>query len=270
MKTINSIKKIAVLGVGFMGGSLASALKMKYPAIKIAGYARNRSSFLRLKKVKFLDEVKQQLPPLIKDADIVVLAMPVLKIIEYFKKISPWLRGGTLVMDLGSTKGVIHKYASKYLSRKVFFVGCHPLCGSEKSGVEYACGDLYKGETAIITSSAQTQGTKLASKILKGLGMKIIYLTPSLHDKILSQLSHLPHLLSFSLKKKFYRHDFNLKSFQGWLRLAQSSEEVWADIFITNKKYLQQDINRLIQYLNEFKSILDTGKRSRVINFLKR
>src|SRR3989338_9365744 len=140
---LKRIKKIAIIGVGLMGGSLALALKKRFPAKRVYGFARSRSSFRKLQRLGFLDKVEKDLAKLVCDADLVVLGSPVEAICGYFKEISPFLKKGSIVIDLGSTKSLIHKRAKKDLPPGVSFVGCHPLAGSEKSGAEHATTSLY-------------------------------------------------------------------------------------------------------------------------------
>ena len=115
---MKTFKKVAIVGLGFMGGSLALSLKKKFPHLTCVGFARSRRSYNRLRKLKIVDSVQMDLKNVIEDADLVVLAMPVYNIIEHLKKISPFLSQGAIVFDLGSSKTLIEKAAGKFLPKK--------------------------------------------------------------------------------------------------------------------------------------------------------
>ena len=245
---MSKIKKIGILGVGLMGGSLSLALRNKFPGVSIWGYARSQKSYDKLKRIKVLDRVERDLKNVVENADLVVLALPVEVIINYFRKIAPFLKKGAIVFDLGSSKGVIEKSIAKCLPKGVSFVGCHPLCGSEKSGAEFSKIDLYQEAVCLITSSPQSKATKRVKKIWEKLGSKVIFISPQRHDKFLSYLSHLPHLISFSLTKGFSkdRLKFTLQSFKDLTRISLSPASVWAEIFLSNKKNVLADLNKFI------------------------
>ena len=180
-----------------MGGSFAKAFKKRYPSVFICGYARSKKSYNKLKKLSFLDRVERDYKKVVKDTDLVILALPVYTIINIFQKISPYLKKGSIVIDLGSTKKLIEKTASRYLSKDINFIGCHPLCGGEKRGVEFSKDNLYQGARCLITSSFSKKAAQVVRKIWESLGCKVSYISSSNHDKLLSCISHIPHAISF-------------------------------------------------------------------------
>ena len=269
---MNRIKKIGVLGVGLMGGSLSLALRKKFPEVSVWGYARSQKSYDKLKKLKVLNKVERDLQKVVEDADMVALALPVEVIISYFKKITPFLKKGAIVLDLGSSKGLIEKSITKCLPNGVSFVGCHPLCGSEKSGAEFSKIDLYKGAVCLVTSSAQNQATKKVKRIWEKLGSKVIFISPQRHDKFLSYLSHLPHLISFSLTKGFSKDHlkFSLQSFKDLTRISISPASVWAEIFLSNKKNVLTDLDKFIKALKKFESLIKKNDKDKIIDLIKK
>ena len=180
-----------------MGGSLALALKDSFPKIYLVGFARSKRSEIKLKRLSLVDEVTSDLKKLVSDSDLVVLAMPIFTIIDFLKKISLFLKPSAIVIDLGSTKRLIDKAAKKYLPENVQFVGCHPLCGSNKYGSQNADKDLYKNSICVITSN--NKAANYVRKIWRKLGSAVYYLSPISHDKMLAYISHLPHIISYSL-----------------------------------------------------------------------
>ncbi len=269
---MNKIKKVGILGVGLMGGSLSLALRKKFPEISVWGYARSQKSYNKLKKLRILNRVEREMKKVVEDADLVVLALPVEVIISYFKKITPFLKKGAIIFDLGSSKGVIEKSITKCLPKGVGFVGCHPLCGSEKSGAEFSTSCLYQEALCLITSSPQSKVTKSIKKIWEKLGSKVIFVSPQRHDKFLSYLSHLPHLISFSLTEAFPkdRLKFTLQSFKDLTRISGSSASVWADIFLSNKKNVLGDLNKFIKVLKKFEGLIKKRDKSKIIELIKK
>lgn len=269
---MKNIKKVGILGVGFMGGSLALALKKKFPDACVWGYARNDNSYRRLKKLGILDKVARDLKTVVNDADIVVLALPVREIVNYFRKIVPFLKKGSVVIDLGSSKETIEIQVRKYLPKDIDFVGCHPLCGSEKSGAGFSRHDLYKRALCVITSSPNKVATKKVKRFWEKLGSKVIFLSATEHDKIISSMSHLPHLVSFSFIESIPDHylKFATRSFKDLTRIAESPAKVWADIFISNKNNILRDLKRLNKTLARFQVLLSKSDSKEIIRLIER
>ncbi|RKY33778.1 MAG: hypothetical protein DRP68_01195 [Candidatus Omnitrophota bacterium] len=250
-------KRIGIIGVGLMGGSFSLAFKEKFSQAEVLGFARNINSLRKLKRLKIVDKATQDLKEVVRGSDLIVLALPIYLIIDYLKRIKPFMNSKTIVIDLGSTKMDIHK-AVKRLSLEKNFVGCHPLCGSEKSGAMYANKDLYKNSLCIITSNPRKSKVRKIKKLWESLEAKVYFLPPAYHDRIISYLSHLPHIISFSLAEavplKYYR--FFPRSFLDMLRVATSPPHIWNDIFISNRKNIIKSLNNFLKLLEEFKKAL--------------
>lgn len=266
------IKKIAILGVGFMGGSLALGLKEALPKVSIWGYARKKSSYIKLRKLAILDKVEQDLKKVIEDSDVVVLALPIYAIIEYFKKISPFLKKGAIVIDLGSSKELIVKAARKYLPKGIYFVGCHPLCGSDKSGAEFSSKNLYNGSLCLITSSPANAATRNIKVLWEKLNCKVAFLSALAHDKILSSVSHLTHLISFSFTNFVPTSylEFSATSLKDLTRISNSPAFIWADIFLSNKKNILRDTKRFIKILEDFETLIKKNDKEKIIKLIRK
>ncbi len=264
------VKKISIIGVGFMGGSLALAIKEAYPEASLWGYAHRREYYKKLKRLNLVDKVTGDLRKLLKDATMVVLATPVSIIINYFKKIAPFLAENTVVIDLGSTKYEIEKKAKEYLPENVNFVGCHPLCGSNKEGPENASRDIYKNSLCIITSL--NKATPFVKKFWQRVGCRVYFMKPSLHDKVLSYVSHLPHVISYALSylvpKKYFL--FSSGSFSDITRVSTSPERVWEDVFFSNKDNIVNHIEEYIGILQEFKRAITSKERKRLLRLIRK
>jgi len=263
-------KRVGIIGVGFMGGSFSLAYKKRFPSSQIIGFARNDKSFYKLKRLKIVDEVFKDLKKVV-DVDLVVLGLPVKKIEEYLLKIDPFLKKNTIVIDLGSTKKNIEREAKK-LKYANNFVACHPLCGSEKSGAEFAQDNLYENNICVITSSPKRRSTQKIKKMWQALGMRVIFMSADFHDKVLAYLSHLPHLISFSLVKTVPSNffSFNLRSFQDLTRIAKSNIYLWKEIFFANRKNIIKVLTHFINTLEDFKKILEKKDGKALEKLLKK
>jgi len=267
---MKGIKKVAIVGVGFMGGSLALALKKRFPKLKVWGFARSQKSYRKLKKLGLLHRVEKDLAKLFRDADLVVFALPVKAISDYFKKASPFLKKETIVVDLGSTKELIEKSARKNLPKEVSFVGCHPLAGSEKSGAEFSRVNLYQSSVCLITSKAKLKATKVVKSLWQRLGCRVVFISAKQHDKMLSAISHLPHLISFSLKGSVAEsyQKFSPASFKDLTRIADSPASVWADIFLSNKKNILGDLKKYLAILKKFENSLKKSDKPGILKLI--
>ncbi|MCF7916909.1 MAG: prephenate dehydrogenase, partial [Candidatus Omnitrophica bacterium] len=203
-------------------------------------------------------------------ADILILATPVGVIVDLLKKIGPDLKEGAIVVDLGSTKEVIEKSAKKYLPEKVYFVGCHPFCGSEKKGVEQAREDLYQKSICFITS--KNKATALISKMWEKIGSRVVEVSPGAHDQITCLISHLPHLICFSLLNLVSDNylKFSSSGFSDLTRIGSSSGDLWADIFLTNKEKLLKNINKYNQEIDKFKEAIKKNNRKKIKALIKK
>ncbi len=268
---MNKVKKIAIIGVGFMGGSLALALRKKFPKISICGFARSQKSYKKLKKLKILNKVERDLAKLVSDADLVAMALPIEAITKCLVKISPWLKKSAIVFDLGSSKEKIQTQALKSLPKKVSFVGCHPLAGSQKAGAEFSRKDLYQGSLCLITSSPKALASKRIKALWESLGSKVLFVGPKRHDQILSLTSHLPHLISFSLTKTVPESylKFSAGSLKDLTRISDSPAWLWTDIFLSNRKNILNDLQGFIKILKEYQKVLRAKDKNKIARLIK-
>lgn len=266
------IKKISIIGVGFMGGSLALDLHEVFPCTRLTGYARSQSAFDRLSKLSILDNVEQDLAKALKNSDIVALAMPVFAIIDFFKKIAPFLKDGAIVFDLGSSKELVEKAAAKFLPKNVYFVGCHPLAGSEKGGAQFAKAGLYRDTVCIITAPCSLPAAKTIKELWESVGAKVIFMPSSKHDKILSIVSHLNHIISFAATLNIPDNylKFSPPSLKDLTRISNSPARVWADIFISNKANILKDVDKFIGVLETFKKLISGNKKNALTRLIEK
>lgn len=268
---MKQFKKIAIIGVGLMGGSLALTLKQKAIGDEIWGFARNEKTYKKLIQLKVVDKVEKDLQLVVDDADVVIIGAPVYAIIEYCKKISSFLKPGALIIDIGSTKEYIQKQAKKYLPKSIYFVGCHPLCGGEKSGAEFSKGDIYNNAICFITALAKTPEAKLAGKFWQAIGCRNIFISAANHDKMLAYISHVPHLIAFSLAACISDKniDFSGPSLKDMIRVAGSPANIWADIFLSNKNNIINASSKFIETLKKLQTAISCGDRQLIIKLIE-
>ena len=256
-----SFKKITIIGVGLIGGSLGLALKEKKPNFKIVGIDKQKIIEIAITRGA-IDEGTVNLEEGIKEADIVILATPVKTILGLLPKINPFLKRGCLVTDTGSTKGQVVERANEVLSKDVFFIGGHPMAGSEKYGIDSADPHLFQDKTYILTPTNKSNLVALEKtfSIIRMIGAKKLILDPLDHDRIVGAVSHLPQILAVSLtntismlvQKENNNNYFKAvgEGFKNMTRIASSPYRIWEDICETN----QENILEMIQ---EFKNYLE-------------
>jgi len=253
-------KKIAIVGLGLMGGSLAVACRKKFPKARITGISRSREALTLAKKKKWVHEATQDVLLGTHGADLVVLCTPVDTFLPYLKAIDKVCAKDALVMDVGSVKISVLKEVNSHKWKNLSFVGCHPMVGSHKRGIEVACPKLYEQGIVILTRTKKTcpESYRKAWKFWARFSKKVVHLTPQLHDKLISEISHLPHAIAVCLAQTASRQalPFAAKGFRDTTRIAASASSVWLPIFEANKKYILADLVRFERELKRFKKAL--------------
>lgn len=268
-------KRVTIVGLGLIGGSLALAIKKERLAKEVVGVSRRRSTIRKALARKIVDSATLDVRKGVKGSDLVILTTSVLKIIGIAKKISPWLSRGTILTDAGSTKREIVDKIGKVLPRGgVSFIGSHPLAGSEKAGIDHINGRLFKDAYCILTKTKKTD-IKTLNKIKRfwrALGMKVETISPEKHDMLLSRLSHLPHVTAVALMNACGKKELCLAAggLKDTTRIASSNPELWKDIFVTNRKNIANDISFLKKELSKIESALKKNDSARLLSLLSK
>jgi prephenate dehydrogenase len=253
-------KKISIIGVGLIGGSIGLAVKKNNLAQEVIGTTSRKTTLQKALKVKAIDRGTLSLSKCVNDADLVILAVPIDEIERILKTIKPFLKKGCVVTDIASTKQRIIKMANEVLGKDAHFIGTHPMAGSEKRGVEYASADLFKKSILIATPTAKTNKAKLnkLKSFWQKLGAKVIIMSSRKHDETAAAISHLPHALAVSLMNVVSPGDlkFSAGGFKDVTRIAKSSEIIWQGIFESNSKEVSKKIDQFIKELTAFKKVL--------------
>lgn len=262
--------KVAIIGTGLIGGSLALAIKKKRLAYQIIGVSRHKSTLIRARKIHAIDKGSQHIN-IIKDADLVILATPVKTIFNLAGAVRKLVQQDCIVTDVGSTKSEIVSKLSEIFPN---YVGSHPLAGSEKRGITNADADMFKNSLCILTPTKNTsaKAIKKIEKLWKKLGARVVSLSPHTHDRILSFVSHLPHAIAFSLMgiipKKYL--NFGAMGLKDTTRLALSDSRLWADIFLSNRQNILKSIESFQHNLSRIKSAISRKDEKALIKILKK
>ncbi|MDQ7003085.1 MAG: prephenate dehydrogenase/arogenate dehydrogenase family protein [Ghiorsea sp.] len=265
------IQTLAIIGVGLIGGSLALALKEKGAVGKVIGAGRNEDNLKLAQSLGIVDSWTTSLADAVKDADVVLLAVPMGAYEAVVQAIAPALKQGVIVTDAGSTKQHALDVAHQYLPDHACFVAAHPLAGTEKSGADAAFPTLYQDHVCIITPDAATQDSALAvvKAMWQDVGAHVSIMPADKHDKLLGAVSHLPHLAAFALVNavnKQKTNDFDPMAyaaggFKDFTRIASSSPEMWRDIALANRDALEQQIDILMDELQNIRVALQASDK---------
>ncbi|MFH1846076.1 MAG: prephenate dehydrogenase [Candidatus Omnitrophota bacterium] len=260
-------KKIAIIGIGLIGGSIGKAVLEKGLADEVVGICRRESSLDRAVKAGvFSAGYVNDYEKALKDAEIIFIATPVNTMKETFKKLAEVVKNkNVIVTDAGSTKKEIVDYAEAF-KENFSFIGGHPLAGSEKSGVEYADGALFEGSFCILTKGNETneEALKQVKKLWHAMGAKVRVESAEQHDKILAFTSHLPHVVAYALagiQDKDTVSGMLSSGFKDTTRIASSDGTLWAEIFMSNKDNLLTAIRTFKAFLSELEEDIREGKK---------
>jgi prephenate dehydrogenase len=246
-------ERVAIVGVGLIGGSFALALKAAGACSHVVGAGRNAPNIKLALERGIVDSIAPDAVAAAHGADLVLVAAPVAQFPKIFKDISSVLGPKTLVTDGGSTKRDVVAAARSGLGRKIAqFVPSHPIAGAEKSGAAAAAADLFRGKRVILTPLAENaeSSVRKIDAAWSACGAHLTRMTPEAHDALLAAVSHLPHLLAFALVHQIARREnpaelFSLAAggFRDFTRIASSHPEMWRDICMANRDRLLQELS---------------------------
>src|SRR6266487_1479059 len=261
----DAMKKIAVLGLGLIGGSLGLALHQASVAMQISGYDSNPDATYQAWEIGAITEICNTAEKAVQQADMVILATPILAIPELLEHIAPELKRGVLVTDTASTKVQILNWANTLLPANVMFVGGHPMAGRELSGIKAAEAGLFEGcaYCLIPATQASSEGVAQLSEIVMRIGAHPLVLDADRHDRLVAGISHLPFVLSSALvqclsKEEDWKELTTLAAggFRDMSRLAASNPTMYRDICITNKEEILNWLDALALELDNIRSLI--------------
>ena len=262
-------RKVALVGVGLIGGSFAMALRRAGAAASIVGVDRDAQALERATSLGVIDTAAESASEAVRGADLVIVAVPVRAVGGVLHDVGLALDAGAVATDVGSTKCDIVGTARAEL-RALFprFVPGHPIAGRESSGVEAATADLFKAARVVLTPEAETapDAVDAVRAAWEAVGGRVSLLSAQDHDRIFAAVSHLPHLLSFALVSEIAGRGnaaelfgFAAGGFRDFTRIAASSPEMWRDIALANREALLEEIDRYGARLAVFRELIDKG-----------
>jgi prephenate dehydrogenase len=267
------LRKVTVIGLGLLGASVCLAVPHVINGVRIAGFAHRPSTRAKARRLKVADEVLDNMRKSVADADIVILATPVCTFEKIFRELADMLPAGCIVTDVGSTKAIPLRWATKYLPKGVHYVGSHPIAGSEQRGVEFARDDLFDKALCILTTAKTTNQKSLQTlrKFWSALGCFVKVMSPSKHDRIFANVSHLPHIIAAALVNTSNAEELKFagKGFMDSSRIASGPPNIWADVLLTNAKNTVKGIDRLATELSKLKKVIRSGDRKKIEKLLE-
>ena len=262
-------KKVAIIGVGLIGGSLAMAMKHQRMADTIVGIGRGIENLELAKRLGVVDSISLDVESGVAGADLVVVAVPVLKTGGMIKKAASGLTPPCIITDVGSVKKAIIDECEAGLPKGITFVPGHPIAGTENSGVEAAMANLYKKRVCVLTPTSNTPQADIATvrEMWTEVGAKVVIMDAAAHDRILSAISHLPHMIAYTLvstvaasgEKNIDFLKYSAGGFRDFTRIASSSPEMWTEVCAMNKDNVVGMIENFQRQLEALKRLIAQG-----------
>jgi prephenate dehydrogenase len=251
-------KKVTLVGVGLLGGSLGLALKRRGLAGAVAGFVRRPASIKECQRAGAVDTATLDLAPAVEGADLVVLCTPIAQMRGLAEQMLPFLARGA--------------------QAGAHFVGSHPMAGSEKAGVTAAQAGLFEEAICVVTPAAGTNrgAVRKVNRLWNSVGGRVLRLTPEAHDQLVSRSSHLPHVVAAQLSNLVLSpHSpkdqamLCANGFRDTTRIASGSPEMWRDIALANRKNLLSALEEFTQELSGFKRVLKIGDEAAIARFFQ-
>lgn len=262
-------ERLAVLGLGLLGGSLAGAARERGICRQVVGYARRRAPLDQALAQGLVDAVfdgGQGPGEAVAGADLVVLATPVSAMADVLAAVAPSLAPGAIVTDVGSVKGPLAERLPALLPAGVSFVGSHPMAGSHETGVEHARADLLEGACCVVAADADADAGPVARVVAfwRALGCRVVMRNPGAHDADVAWVSHLPHVLSFAYALALEHAPARAgelagTGFRDFVRIARSDADLWGDILTLNREALAEPLRAFSRALSELAEAIESA-----------
>jgi len=273
------IKKLCVIGVGLIGGSLAIALRRVGYCEEVIGAGRNKDRLQVAQDLCVIDAYSTNIAEAVSDADMIFVSVPMGAMAGVFKQIDGHLKPGAVVTDGGSAKVSVMKDAKEHLKYSYSqFVAGHPIAGTEQSGVEAAFGELYLNRRVIITPTYDTnkRATEKVTAMWKAAGAEVESMSASHHDEILAGTSHLPHLLAYGLVNCLFESNnsesffkYAAGGFRDFTRIASSDPVMWRDICLANKPALLESLAQYQAELDRLKEAVTKDDGDQLLSYFQ-
>ena len=265
MSSLPHFRRMVIIGVGLIGGSLALVCRANGIVSEVIGVGRSEENLKDAVALKAIDSYSFKAEDAVKGADLVILATPVRSLIKLAREIAPHLTSGAIVTDVGSVKGPLTEIED-ILPEGTYFVAGHPIAGKEKSGVSAAFPQLFQDAKCILTPTTKTNPDALnaVQKMWEAAGARVLRMTPEAHDHVFAAVSHLPHVIAYALVNTLLELEnesegtisYSAGGFRDFTRIAASHPEMWRDICLMNKKNILEMIDRYESSITKIKSLI--------------
>jgi prephenate dehydrogenase len=263
---------VAILGVGLIGGSIGLALRSRGQARHVIGIGRRESRLRVAQQVGAVDDFYTDLAQGVARAELSIVCTPVSHIVAQVRQISRVCPAGALITDAGSTKAGICRDLDR-LEGNGTFVGSHPMAGSEKSGVEFARDNLFQDRVTVVTPTDSTDSgaVQRTEAFWAAMGSRIVRTTPEDHDRMVAEVSHLPHLVASALAAATRPENliFAAKGWRDTTRVAAGDAELWRQIFSENRGHVLQSIDDFGKVLAAFRDAIAEDDRDELLRLLQ-
>jgi cyclohexadieny/prephenate dehydrogenase len=273
--------RVALIGIGLIGSSLARVLRRDSPGTRLVACARRPETLAAVQRLGLTDETTDDPAAAAAGADLVVIATPLSAYAEIGQRIAPVLQRGAIVTDVGSVKEAVIRDLQPSLPEGVHFVPGHPVAGTEHSGPEAGFAELFRGRWCILTPSPKTAPEAVAdiTRMWEQAGMRVARMSAEHHDRVLAVTSHLPHLIAYtivgtatdledSLKSEVI--EFSASGFRDFTRIAASDPVMWRDIFLNNREAVLEILQRFNEDLTALQRAIRWGEGDKLQDLFTR
>jgi len=273
--------RVALIGIGLIGSSLARVLRRDSPATTIVACARRAETLAAVRQLDLADETTDDPTRAAEGADLVVIATPLSAYAEIGRRIAPALRRGAILTDVGSVKEAVIRDLQPSLPEGVHFVPGHPVAGTEHSGPEAGFAELFRGRWCILTPPPETAPEAVAdvTRMWGQAGMRVVTMSADHHDRVLAVTSHLPHLIAYtivgtatdledSLKSEVIQ--FSASGFRDFTRIAASDPVMWRDVFLNNREAVLEILQRFNEDLTALQRAIRWGEGDKLQDLFTR
>ena len=263
--------RVALIGIGLIGSSLARVLRRDSPDTKIVACARRPETLAAVRRLELADDATDDPAEAAAGADIIVIATPLSAYAAIGERIKPALKAGAIVTDVGSVKQMAIRDLQPHVPRGVHFVPGHPVAGTEHSGPEAGFAELFCDRWCILTPLPETapEAVNAVGRMWERCGMRVVTMSADHHDKVLAMTSHLPHLIAYtivgtatdleeSLKSEVI--EFSASGFRDFTRIAASDPVMWRDVFLNNREAVLEIVQRFTEDLTALQRAIRWGE----------
>jgi len=266
------MKKVCIIGIGLIGGSLAKAINKTQQSEIVFGFGRDKSRLEKAQKSNVIDQYSTDIGEALNGANMVIIATPVGSYESILKEMKPHIVEGMVISDVGSTKvSVIEAVKSVFDGALDNFIPAHPIAGKEKVGFEASDADLFVNRKVIITplENNNPESIKILTKMWEGVGAEVDFMTPQSHDDLLGMTSHLPHMLAFSLVNYLISQHpeasvYAAGGFKDFSRIASGDAIMWRDICLHNRDAIVAHIKAYQESLNTLVEAIDSHNKDQL------